>query len=165
MRYDTKTFASATRQNLPPTNADPYRLRAKYEEPTVCPDCRAVYHKGRWQWLAAPAGAEEKLCPACQRIHDDYPAGCVELSGSFFQQHRQEILNLVQNISEHEKREHPLKRTLLPPDSEGAEAVRLETTDLHLARELGEAIFHAYGGEFDYSYSSAENLLRVRWER
>jgi hypothetical protein len=33
---------------------DPYQLREKLVEPSVCRDCGAVYHEGRWQWSAAP---------------------------------------------------------------------------------------------------------------
>jgi hypothetical protein len=33
---------------------DAYKSKGKLPEPTVCPDCGAVYHAGHWQWLEKP---------------------------------------------------------------------------------------------------------------
>ena len=30
---------------------DTYKIWGKLPEPTECPDCGAVWHKGRWQWI------------------------------------------------------------------------------------------------------------------
>ena len=49
---------------------DPYLARCKLAEPTACPECDAVFHKGSWKWIPVPDGAAMHLCPACQRIHD-----------------------------------------------------------------------------------------------
>jgi hypothetical protein len=37
------------------------------------------------------------------------------------------------------------------------------TTDIHLARGMGEALHHAYQGELEYHYNPEQNLLRVIW--
>ena len=39
------------------------------------------------------------------------------------------------------------------------------TTDIHLARGIGEALEHAYQGELEFHYNEGENLLRVHWAR
>lgn len=36
---------------------DAYRAKGKLAEPTVCAQCGAVFHEGRWQWMNAPANA------------------------------------------------------------------------------------------------------------
>ena len=54
--------------------SDPYRSRGKWKEPTTCPECNAIFTHGHWQWGAAVPGAEQHLCPACQRIRDRVPA-------------------------------------------------------------------------------------------
>ena len=36
--------------------ADPYRARGKPRGPASCPDCRAVFARGRWTWLARRLG-------------------------------------------------------------------------------------------------------------
>jgi NMD protein affecting ribosome stability and mRNA decay len=143
---------------------DAYRSKTKYAEPTVCPDCQAVYHAGRWQWLSPPADAEAQRCPACQRAHDHYPAGYLSLSGKFLAEHHGEIMQLIQNIADRARAEHPIKK-IIDIDEEAVDSVLVSTAEIHLARELGEAIHRAYkGGELDYHYNSGDNLLRVTWK-
>jgi hypothetical protein len=45
------------------------------------------------------------------------------------------------------------------------DGVLITTTDIHLARGIGEALHHAYQGELEYHYNEQENLLRVVWAR
>ncbi|MBX9916599.1 MAG: ATPase [Nitrosomonas sp.] len=142
---------------------DAYQIKDKLPEPTVCPLCSAVFHKGRWQWLAAPVNAHQHNCPACQRIHDQYPAGFLTLHGDFFYAHRDEIMHLVQHVEKKEKTGHPLKRIMAMEIKD--HEVLITTTDIHLARGIGEAIHDAYQGELEFHYNAAENLLRVHWSR
>lgn len=142
---------------------DPYQDRVKLSEPTVCSDCGAVYHQGRWAWATPPAGAELTRCSACQRIHDDLPAGYVSISGSFAKKHRDELLSMVRHLEQKEKSEHPLQR-IMAIDQQDA-LVTITTTDIHLARGIGEALHHAYQGDLDFHHDKGEYLLRVRWQR
>ncbi|AAZ97404.1 conserved hypothetical protein [Thiobacillus denitrificans ATCC 25259] len=142
---------------------DPYRATRKPPEPTVCPQCSAVFHEGRWQWIAKPANAHEELCPACRRIAEELPAGFVSIGGPFFQQNRDELMNLIRNEEERAKAEHPLKRIMKIEDD--ADGILVTTTEIHLARGIGEALHHAYQGELEFHYNENENLLRVVWER
>lgn len=142
---------------------DTYRSRGKLPEATYCPDCGAVFHKGRWTWGEAPASAVHQICPACQRTHDRFPAGVVNVGGPFFAAHREEILNLIRNVEGREKGEHPLHRIMAL--EEGDEEVAISTTDTHLPRRLGEALVHAHGGALNFQYPEAEQLIRVTWSR
>lgn len=142
---------------------DTYKLTHKLAEPTVCKDCGAVYQQGRWQWAARPTGAQEVTCPACQRMRDHYPAGYVVIEGPYFTAHRTELMNLLRHREEREKAEHPLARIMAIEET--AEGVVVTTTDLHLARDLGEALHHAHKGELDFHYNEDEQLLRVHWRR
>lgn len=141
---------------------DAYKSKGKLPEPTVCPQCGAVFHEGRWQWLPAPADAHQETCPACHRIHDDYPAGFLTLEGEFFLGHRDEIMHLVHNVEKRERAEHPLKRIMAVEEIKSGGTL-VSTTDPHLARGIGEALHHAYQGELKFHYNPAENLLRVNW--
>ena len=145
------------------TRHDPYQAKHKLQEPTVCPQCGAVFHDGRWQWLVKPAQAHEAMCPACHRIHDDFPAGYVSISGPYFKDHREELLHLTRNEEARQKAEHPLKR-IMKIEDEG-DGVQITTTDIHLARGIGDALHHAHQGELEYHYNEHENLLRVVWAR
>jgi hypothetical protein len=46
------------------------------------------------------------------RIRDQFPAGYVTLAGSFFEGHKETILQLMRNEEERAKAEHPLKRII-----------------------------------------------------
>jgi len=140
---------------------DAYKSKGKLPEPTACPQCGAVFHEGRWQWSTAPAGAHQETCPACHRIHDHYPAGFLTLQGEFYLTHRDEIMHLVHNHEKRERAEHPLKRIMAVEENDGATLVT--TTDIHLARGMGEALHHAYQGELQFHYNPEQNLLRVNW--
>ncbi|HMC13542.1 MAG TPA: BCAM0308 family protein [Gallionellaceae bacterium] len=140
---------------------DAYKSKAKPPEPAVCPQCGAVFHEGRWQWRPAPANAHQDTCPACHRIHDHYPAGFLSLKGEFFQSHRDEIMRLVHNHEKHERAEHALQRIMAVEEKNDATLVT--TTDIHLARGLGEALHHAYQGVLEFHYNPGQNLLRVSW--
>lgn len=142
---------------------DPYKAGRKPPEPTRCPECGAVFHRGRWTWEAAPEGAHEELCPACRRVAERLPAGFVSLTGEFFRAHRDEVLARVRSCEEAEKGEHPLQRIMaVEPEGEG---VLVTTTDIHLARRIGDALHDAWKGELDEHYSKEENLVRVSWSR
>lgn len=140
---------------------DPYLERGKIAEPAVCGDCGAIYHQGRWQWGTPAAGAHAARCPACRRIQEGMPAGYLTIEGDFAQSHRDELLNLVRNLEQREKTEHSLKRIMAIDDADGK--LMITTTDIHLARHLGEALQRAYQGDLDFHYNKEQYLLRLRW--
>lgn len=142
---------------------DPYHAKVKLKDPTTCPDCSAVYHKGRWTWEEPPEKSHPHRCPACQRIHDKVPAAFLVLSGSFRKQHHDEIHNLIHNYAERERKEHPMKR-IIATERDGDDMV-ITFTDAHLARGIGEAFHNAYEGDLDYAYDDGDIMLRVRWTR
>ena len=142
---------------------DSYKAGRKLREPTRCPDCGAVFQNGRWIWGTAPAAAHQERCPACHRIHDKFPAGFVALKGAFLAEHRDEILHLIRNHEAKEKAEHPLQRIIAIVDS--ADGVMVTTTDIHLARDLAQALHRAYKGELELHYNKEDNLLRATWIR
>lgn len=140
---------------------DAYKTKGKLPEPTLCPDCGAVYHAGHWQWLAKPAGAHEEYCPACHRIRDRYPAGYVLLSGDFFASHEAEVLQQIRHHEAKEKASHPLQRIM--GIEKTAHGTVVTTTDIHLARGIGDALHNAYRGDLEFHYNPEQNLLRVSW--
>jgi NMD protein affecting ribosome stability and mRNA decay len=158
-----KPFQPRSHHILEESLHDAYRMRAQPKGHATCPDCGAVFHAGRWQWGEHVRGAEEHLCPACLRIRDKYPTGYVTLSGEFFRTHREEIVNLVHNEEARERGQHPLQRIMTMQETDGGTEVT--TTDIHLARRIGDAIYHAYQGSLEVRYSPDEYRVRVTWSR
>lgn len=143
---------------------DPYKVRAKLPDPTLCPQCGVVFQNGRFQWPKLPPGeAHEELCPACRRTNDGYPAGVVRLGGAFLRGREEEILNLARHQEELENGEHPLHRIMAVEHEDGTLVIK--TTDIHLPRRIGEAVHSAYEGTLDYHYEEEAYLLRVHWSR
>ncbi len=142
---------------------DTYKLRGKLKGPTVCPQCDAVFHKGRWTWGPAPSEADQAICPACHRIHDKYPKGLVTVSGSFKDENREQVMGVIHNAEATEKEEHPLSRIM--NIEQRPEGLVISTTDTHLPRRIGEALHHAYHGSLAFHYDQDEDFIRVTWSR
>jgi NMD protein affecting ribosome stability and mRNA decay len=143
---------------------DPYKTPHKLVEPTICPECGAVFHAGRWQWMSTPpVNALKTSCQACHRIRDNYPAGIVTLSGGFLREHRAELLNLVRNQETAAKQDHPLHRIMAIDETD--DSLVIKTTDLHLPRAIADAVQDAYRGDLKLHYDEEGYFLRVEWQR
>ena len=99
--------------------------------------------------------------------HDSYKPRhkipSVSLSGRFFASHRDEIVGRVRRCEQAEKQDHPMQR-IMAIAANGA-GMRIMTTDAHLARRIGDALYQAFKGELEYRYNKQDNLLRVAWRR
>lgn len=143
---------------------DTYKLRGKLSEPTRCPQCGAVYQKGRWHWaVETRSDVQEQICSACHRINDNYPAGEITLTGGFQSEHKDEIIALARNLESTEKEEHPLNRIIAITESD--EGIVITTTDVHLPRRIGKAIQQAYEGELSIHFDKSGYFTRIDWMR
>ena len=140
---------------------DPYQRQQKLHEGTVCPQCGVVYHEGRWRWVPRTEGAVEALCAACRRINDKFPAGVVALRGDFVREHMEEMIQLARHQEDAEKKEHPLNRIISIKRARGV----INTTDIHLARRIGEAVKRAFHGEIEDNFEKDGYFVRVNWTR
>ncbi|HJV80679.1 BCAM0308 family protein [Noviherbaspirillum sp.] len=150
-------------QALDEQHHDPYQNDEKLSGPAVCEKCAAVYESGRWQWALPPADAVAVRCPACRRIADRLAAGYISISGNFAREHQEEIINLIRHAEIREKTEHPMQRIMSFRAEDGR--LLIETTDVHLARGIGEALERAYKGDLTFHYNEAAHLLRLHWQR
>ncbi len=143
---------------------DPYFVREKLQDPSVCTRCKVVYHDGIFEWLdTIPDQAQRMLCPACRRISDEYEGGHVVLEGAFLAQHRDEVVNTIRKAEQNETRQRPLERIMNM--AVGEERIEVSTTYEHLARKIGSVIRNAYKGELKLQYPEAEKFVRVHWKR
>jgi len=132
-------------------------------EPSLCTECGALFVNGRWTWKKTGEYTNKMTCPACRRCADNYPAGYIQIKGEFFEEHRDEILNLLRNVEELEKGEHPLERIMLITNEDDHTLVT--TTGVHIARRIGEALSRSYKGDFSFRYGEGEKSIRVYWQR
>ena len=144
---------------------DPYQTRAKLPEPTVCPDCGAIFTKGRWQWGKEADDSNKHRCPACRRVNDRVPAAYLSLAGDFFDIHKDEIMHLIHNKEEKELAERPLERIMSIEDEKINRQTVISYTGVHLAKSTGDALRHAYQGEFEFEYTDKDGVLYARWWR
>jgi hypothetical protein len=86
--------------------------------------------------------APRETCPACRRIQDDYPGGCLKLEGDFAREQEEQILGLARNVEERARNEHPLQRLMATGRQENG--LLLTSTGAHLAHAIATALCHAY---------------------
>lgn len=149
---------------IQPEFHDPYLKARRERSDTYCPDCGVTYQQGRWTWqpLTHKDKATAETCPACRRIAERVPAGQVTLSGSFVKSHCDEICNIVRNVEEREKPEHPLERLMSISDSD--EGLMVTTTGMHLAKRLAHALDEAFkGGELHTHYKEEDCFVDIHW--
>jgi hypothetical protein len=41
----------------------------------------------------------------------------------------------------------------------------ITTTDVHIARRIGDAVAAAYGGKLQFNFGAGEYLIRINWQR
>ncbi len=164
----TPRFEPASRKNVDRTT-DPYRPRRAPLEGGVCPDCHAINRKKRWyvdetEYLSlVRTGAEQRRCPACRKIADEFPSGVVTLRGGFLCAHRDEILTIARNEERRARATNPLERIMEIRDRNGG--VEILTTDEKLAQRIGREVRKAYQGIVSYKWSEDASLVRVNWAR
>jgi NMD protein affecting ribosome stability and mRNA decay len=142
---------------------DPYRPGKKMAEPAVCPDCGAVFHRGRWQWSAAPEEAISTRCEACRRIRDGFSAGILTVVGELTPAKVAEMEALARHQEKAEMTEHPLNR-IMAIERPNDVTMIITTTDLHLPRRIARALKDAFGGHFDEHYEKNGGTVRIAWQ-
>ncbi len=149
---------------------DPYMLE-EGQEAAICTGCNALYQNKRWFFddqqarrLAGTPRGREVVCPTCRKVRDRYPEGILSLSGDFFQDHRQEIITLLEKeagkVGSRSVADRVIQMSL-----EGQDKLVVETTTEKLAQRLGRAVYKAYKGELDFKWGETNRFVRVYWRR
>ena len=107
---------------------------------------------------------EEKMCPACRKIKDNYPMGLVFISGNFIDKHKDDILSTVKSEERRAIDKNPLER-IMDINRENKNHYRIETTTDTLAQRIGKILHNSYKGEIEYKFSEGQKVLQVFWSR
>ena len=161
---------SSTHRKAIDSTGDPYIVRTRGNEMAVCTKCHTVYYKKRWyidedlyQKKLMMKKIEKVICPACRKIKDNFPGGIVRLRGTFLQDHKEEILNLIKNEEERARGFNPLERIIKISDVK--DGMEVTTTNEKLAQRIGKSLQKACQGKVEYKWSDDTKLIRVNWER
>ena len=92
---------------------DPYFVKEKHREPSVCKKCGVAFQGGVFAWpKGTPPNADTMTCPACRRIADNYEGGVLYLEGEFLAERRDEIMSVIRHTEEEVRRYRPLERIM-----------------------------------------------------
>ncbi|MBI5233564.1 MAG: hypothetical protein HY880_04345 [Deltaproteobacteria bacterium] len=151
------------------TENDPYLPKIGPHDMAMCKKCSAVYQNKRWTFAQKAVDAAKNtklakiLCPACQKIKDNFVGGFVTIAGEFFKEHEEEILNLVKNKETRAMHNNPLDRII--KISKKKDYMEITTTTDKLAQRIGQMLKKAFNGCVEYKWSSDVKLARVMWTR
>ncbi|MCS6897461.1 MAG: BCAM0308 family protein [Nitrospira sp.] len=153
----------------PHPKQDPYAMLKAPKGPVICRSCHAIYADKRWYLDRIEAGqlltsrsTRTLLCPACQKIRDDYPEGIVTLKWADLQKHEVEIRNLIANVEERALSVNPLERVM--KITRVGEDLEVQTTSDRLAQRLGRELVKAYKGRATTRWAHQDVLARVTWQ-
>jgi NMD protein affecting ribosome stability and mRNA decay len=170
MRKNAGKYGISDKRGRVETSTDPYLQAQGLREPAICPGCRAVYRRKRWNLdqqdydrLARDEAVQRVRCPACRKIEDRYAEGFVTLRGTYLWDHEEEIRNLLKNEEHKAMAKNPLERIISMERTE--DELRIETTEEKLAEHLGRALNKAHQGELTVTWSDDHAICRVTWQR
>ncbi len=148
---------------------DPYAMIKAPKGPAICRKCLAIFADKRWHFdevqaakLAASPRTQKLVCPACQKIKDDYPEGVVTLTWSHLQDHEAEIRGLIANVEARAVAVNPLDRVM--KIAKRKKDLEVQTTNDRLAQRLGRALVRAYKGKAEYKWAHRDMMVRVTWQ-
>lgn len=148
---------------------DPYAMLKAPKGPVICKKCQAIYAGKRWyfdngeaQRLGADSKTHKLVCPACQKIRDDYPEGIVTLTWSDLKAHEAEIRGLISNVESRAMSVNPLERVMKVVRRR--RDMEVQTTNDRLAQRIGRELVRAYKGKVKYAWAHRDMLARVAWQ-
>ncbi|SNB45806.1 BCAM0308 family protein [Geobacter sp. DSM 9736] len=151
-------------------STDVYHTEATSKQAARCSRCKAIYWNKRWyldeeQFSVTSRGVirHSIVCPACQRMLDNNPAGIATFRGDYLIQHEDEILNTIKNTEKKSRMKNPLSR-IMEVVQEG-NVLTISTSDDKLAQKIGRDVFKAHSGDLQYLWSHEHNFVRVLWSR
>jgi len=170
MQSNVEKFGISDKRGRRRTHDDPYAPEAGLPGLNICRECHAVYHRKAWKqdqelYRESLQGSYSlTLCPACQRAEENVPQGFVTLAGAYLNEHRQEIMNGLQNVVDEAQQSNPLDRVIRERKEDDGR-LEIETTTIKLAERLGRALKHSHHGEMAMTWTGDPPTCRVTWQR
>lgn len=163
-----KRYTTSYKEKQDPKQ-DPYAMFKAPKGPAMCRTCKAVYANKRWyldsdeaRKLGDASTTQKLLCPACQKMKDDYPEGIVTLKWSDLREREGEIRGLIANVEARAASVNPLDRVM--KIAWRKKDLEVQTTNDRLAQRLGRALMRAYKGKAEYKWAHRDMMVRVTWQ-
>jgi len=143
-------------------------IRASKAE-LICKFCSSIYEEKHWKSIEKlnPKFIDQMkktVCPACHAGKGLISDGTLHVTGSFMNQHRQEILNIILNTETREINRDILNR-IERIDTRPNE-ITVYTGKNMLAVEIGKKISDAYkGGKLEIKWSKKDKPVEVKWHK
>jgi hypothetical protein len=133
-----------------------------------CKYCSAVYQTKRWlhfEDLDPKYMGELKIgvCPSCHKEHGHLSDGILTISGKFTKDHKEEIVNLIENTAKREEK-RDVENRIDRIDQEDPNKMIVYTSKNMLAILIGKKLNQAYkGGKLDYSWAEKDDYSEIKW--
>ena len=148
---------------------DTYYNQSLPKDGSYCKKCHAIFHHKHWYFdeekiqELLKSSSDGVVCPACKKIADKFASGIVTLKGRFIRDHREEIVNLIQNEEKRAMGLNPLERIIeILPNKDGFEVT---TTHEKLAQRIGKRLHSSFSGSVAYRWTPQDKMARVLWNR
>ncbi len=134
---------------------------------TRCPECGALYHQGRWRWGLSYISAEQRVCPACDRVAKGAPAGMLVIPSDAVGGDGDTILFLIRQTGGAERRDDPLRRIvgIMGLTDGTGQGITVTTADAGLPAVLGRRLAAVLGGDVTMDADGPDGPVRVLWSR
>ncbi len=149
---------------------DPYNPDGHFPDGSHCGSCGAVVYNQHWvmdddirQQLEDEDRLTDVTCPGCRKVDVRDPGGIVTVKGSFWQEHKEEVLNLIHNEEQRALGRNPLEKIINMVEKDGE--LTITTTNEKLAQQFGRTLNKAFNGEVDYKFGDGNKFARVTWQR
>jgi hypothetical protein len=160
---------TTVRQAKAPRQQDPFRSQAKPAGLPECPKCGAINKKGGWTAKSKMNGHSslstvkvvKLICPACKQLKEKIASGVVEIHGEKFLKNKKAVLNTINKTEKIVRARNDQGRILWTKEVAGLLKVYVSVPEL--ARHIGRELEKSFKGSTEYSRSSEEPYLRVKW--
>ena len=100
-------------------------------------------------------------CPACRQQEDQFALGVIEIRGEQWKDHLEEVLNTLRNTEAIARSRNDQERILWLKELKTMLKVYVSLPEL--ARQMGRELENSFQGFTEYTHSTEEPYIRVRW--
>jgi hypothetical protein len=142
------------------------RKGGRFEDPTVCPRCGAVFSHKTWRrrgriQAQVLLDAARDVCPGCRQVERGESFGSVAIRGPRALELEGEIRRRVANVAARARFTQPERRIV--EIRRVADSLEVQTTSQELAHRIVRELEKAFGGRAHLEWSDRDGRLYATW--